>query len=206
MGDERRDPAFAKGHLNPEDFNRLKRIEGHNHARALNWACFHNRPFLKSECACEWLVEAIEKARERFDFHVWAWCFMPTHAHLLVFAKPARLGGGPLAPVIQAIKQSVSRKAVAWARKRAPSKLGLMRDDSPSGEIVHRFWQRGGGYDRNLWSERAIWNEIDYIHSNPVEAGLCERDIDWPWSSAGPFKTRKPGPITLDWSKLPPRR
>lgn len=206
MASERAISRASKGHTDPEEFNRLRRIEGHNHARGLNWSCYHNRPFLASEHACRWLVDAIEAARTKHEFRVWAWCFMPTHMHILIFPKPAQIGGSALAPVLQSIKQSVSRRAVAWTRKHAPGKLHLMRDESPSGEVVHRFWQRGGGYDRNLWSERAIWNEIDYIHGNPVEAGLCERVTDWEWSSARQFNTRQAGPITLDWTGLPGKR
>ena len=42
----------------------------------------------------------------------------------------------------------------------------------------------GPGCDRNLFTPRAILASLDYIHDNPVKRGLCERVIDWPWSSA----------------------
>jgi hypothetical protein len=35
-----------------------------------------------------------------------------------------------------------------------------------------------------LESEAAVLAAIDYIHLNPVRRGLCERAIDWRWSSA----------------------
>jgi hypothetical protein len=47
-----------------------------------------------------------------------------------------------------------------------------------------RFWQEGGGYDRNLRSVKAVEAAIAYIHENPVPRQLCERSADWRWSSA----------------------
>ena len=47
-----------------------------------------------------------------------------------------------------------------------------------------RFWQAGGGYDRNLWSAQAIHASIDYIENNPVRADLVDRPEKWAWSSA----------------------
>ena len=51
-----------------------------------------------------------------------------------------------------------------------------------------RFWQEGGGYDRNLRSEVAILAAIDYIHENPVRRGLCKPSADWRWSSARHYR------------------
>ena len=60
-----------------------------------------------------------------------------------------------------------------------------MTDLQPNGKRCIRFWQRGGGYDRNLWEPRYIWEMIDYIHANPVRRGLCAVPEQWPWSSGG---------------------
>lgn len=53
------------------------------------------------------------------------------------------------------------------------------------GKIAFRFWQEGGGYDRNLMSGDAVRASIEYIHMNPVRRGLSERASDWAWSSWG---------------------
>ena len=49
---------------------------------------------------------------------------------------------------------------------------------------VFRFWQRGGGYDRNLWSAHVIHSSINYIEGNPVRSGLVKKAEEWLWSSA----------------------
>jgi hypothetical protein len=41
--------------------------------------------------------------------------------------------------------------------------------------LRHRFWQPGGGYDRNITSTEALRAVIDDIHANPVRRGLVAR-------------------------------
>ena len=45
--------------------------------------------------------------------------------------------------------------------------------------VRHRFWQPGGGYDRNITSSEALRAMIDTIHANPVRRGLVARVEDW---------------------------
>jgi hypothetical protein len=46
------------------------------------------------------------------------------------------------------------------------------------------FWQRGGGFDRNLWNSKAVHDSIRYIEANPVRSKLADIPQKWPWSSA----------------------
>ena len=39
----------------------------------------------------------------------------------------------------------------------------------------YRFWQRGGGYDRNATDPAAARAMIELIHNNRVHAGVGER-------------------------------
>jgi len=47
----------------------------------------------------------------------------------------------------------------------------------------HRFWQAGGGYDRNIWSMEKAVEKAHYCHRNPVTRGLVEDPALWRWSS-----------------------
>ncbi len=68
--------------------------------------------------------------------------------------------------------------------KYAPDYLSTLEVTKPNGDFAYHFWQRGGGYDRNLRSVRDIHEKVRYVHDNPVRRGLCDRSIDWYWSSA----------------------
>ena len=48
--------------------------------------------------------------------------------------------------------------------------------------IKHRLWQRGF-YDFNIYNEETLTEKLDYIHNNPVRAGLVTSPRDYTWSS-----------------------
>lgn len=98
-----------------------------------------------------------------------AWVIMPNHVHVLV----EMFDGFPLANIVQAWKGFTAREA---------NKL-LGRSD--------KFWQRDY-FDRYIRDEAHYIDAVNYIHLNPVKAGLVERPEDWPYSSAG-FERMPPG-------------
>ncbi|MBX3315592.1 MAG: hypothetical protein KF902_01875 [Phycisphaeraceae bacterium] len=188
--------------VDPIEYKRLKRREVAGQARALNFSCFNSRPFLRSDRACMWLADAVRVNLDKHDCHLWAYCFMPTHVHLFVYpqADPPSVG-----LFLESVKKSVALRAKHWTQMHAPHRLAVMADARPDGRVVHRFWERGGGYDRNLFKARAIWSMIDYIHRNPVTDGLCRRTGDWRWSSAGWYTDKAESVLPLNVSKRPPR-
>ncbi len=177
----------------------MRRIEVPRRARALNFACFHGQRFLAADRSCQWLADSLTVGLTNHEIDLWAYCFMPTHIHLLVFPRSDHPS---VAAFLESVKTSVAKKAVAWVRINAPAFLVRMRDAQPNGRVAHRFWQRGGGFDRNLWSPRAIWNTIDYIHQNPVRDGMCKYAPEWYWSSSGTYKDGREGPLKLDRTHL----
>ena len=175
------------------------RYEGHNEARFLTCSCFGRRPLLNSDRSRRWLVDAIVRARERHGFHLWSWVVMPEHFHLLIYQ--AR-GASAVSATLKTIKQSVVTNAINWLRREGLEVPRAMRDRRPDGRVVTRFWLRGGGYDRNLWSAEEVWEKVRYIHKNPVERGLCSHAVDWGWSSARVYEGME-GVLSLDLEFLP---
>src|SRR5690606_12634771 len=85
-----------------------------------------------------------------------------------------------------------------YLRSNAPEYLTRLRVDC-RGRVEHRFWQAGGGYDRNIWTARAVANSVGYLHRNPVVAGFVEKESDWRWSSAGWYAgMRREAPLRID--------
>ncbi len=141
---------------------------------------------------------AIDHARHKHSFDLWAWVFMPDHVHLLI--KPGT-DSYNISKILQTIKQSVSRKEINYARKNNPESLTLLLTglkDRP-----FRFWQDGGGYDRNFHSRKLISASIDYIHNNPVKAGIAKNAEDWVWSSAIEWLGLGVSPLNIDKRSIP---
>ena len=169
-------------------------------AHYLTFSCFRNQRFLKSERACQWLADSIRTAKEKHPFDLWAWVFMPDHVHLLL--RPANAEA--ISKILSAIKVPVSKRAAAWIRRKAPQFMPHMADVQPDGTQVLRFWQRGGGYDRDLWSPKEIREKIGYIHNNPVRRRLIASPSAWPWSSSHAWETGEDAPLPIDRTTVPP--
>jgi len=101
------------------------------------------------------------------------------------------------------MKKSVTTRALDFIRRHSPAFLERMRDLQPNGRSSYRFWQRGGGYDENLFRPQKIWEKIDYIHHNPVRRGLGDHPVDWKWSSALAFEYDGDEPLRLNLTQLP---
>jgi REP element-mobilizing transposase RayT len=96
-------------------------------------------------------------------FHLHAWVVMPNHVHIVF--EP--LGGS-----------RVGRLVATWKTVSAKRILGRASQGRPQ-----TLWQVDY-FDRFIRDARHYALAIDYIHRNPVMAGLVERAEHWPWSSA----------------------
>lgn len=111
------------------------------------------------------VAELVEDALFFFEderYQLLAWCVMPNHVHVLI---------RPLEP------WSVGKIVYSWKRHTARQ--------------ANEFLNRTGGafwsldyYDRFIRDEPHFLRAVDYIHQNPVKAGLCSKPEDWRWSSA----------------------
>ena len=50
----------------------------------------------------------------------------------------------------------------------------------------YRLWQ-AGNHAIELYSEKFVWDKINYIHNNPVRAGFVNSKEDWKYSSASNY-------------------
>lgn len=170
------------------------------HAHSLTFSCYQRRPLLADDPARGWLLDAIATACHKHELDLWAYVVMPEHAHILLRPRREQYDVGK---ILSSMKQSVSKRVILHAKERAPSQLALMAHRQSNGQESFRFWQRGGGYDRNVWSPRYVWETIDYIHANPVRRRLCDRDIDWKWSSASAYVGLDDAPLAVQTETLP---
>jgi putative transposase len=120
---------------------------------------------------------------------------MPEHFHVLFWPRETSY---KISSIRSALKLRVTAKALRFLRRTAPAFLNKLQDAQPNGEVHYRFWQRGGGYDRNVIEPGTLERMIDYIHNNPVRRGLVKTATDWLWSSARYYAGIRPVPIEMD--------
>jgi putative transposase len=145
------------------------------------------------------MLLALELGRTQGKYDLWAYTIMPEHVHVVLLPH----AGARIAEILTTLKQSVSKRALLWLRENAPHFLKRLEDVQPNGRRAFRFWQRGGGYDRNLRTVEDVYEKIEYIHNNPVRRGLVTAAADWTYSSACAWETGEDRPIAIDRASLP---
>jgi len=170
------------------------RFDGEHTARELTFSCYRGYQFLARDRTRAWFMEALQNGREKWPVDLWAWVIMPEHVHLIVMPREA---GVPVGSFQGMIKEQVARQAIRWLEQNAPQWISRITVREGSRQR-RRFWQPGGGYDRNIDSLETLQSMIDYFHLNPVRRGLVERAIDWQWSSARWYGGIRPVPIEMD--------
>lgn len=169
----------------------MKRREVEFNARYLTFSCNGRLPLLGTPALRDLFERCLIQAREKCRFRLIAWVAMPEHVHLIL-VPDARIADG--AAVCKAIKQPVAYVAIQrWRRLGAPV---LARITLPNGRT--RFWQAGGGFDRNVRSRSSLIREIGYIHQNPVKRGLAAHPTEWRWSSSRWYAGMRDGQAPID--------
>jgi REP element-mobilizing transposase RayT len=118
-------------------------------------------------------------------YRIIAWVIMPNHVHVLF--EP--LAGCLISDIVASWKKFTARRLVGNGPGNANLLIGDNLKDAnreigaprKKPTIWHReYWDR---FIRNECHFKAV---VEYIHNNPVKAGLVARAEDWPWSSAHP--------------------
>lgn len=115
------------------------------------------------------VADFLESTLLHFDgvrYRILAWVIMPNHVHTLI---------DPLVPIAKIIQgwKSFSARWMLENNQRLHLKI-----PNPNQVWMREYWDR---FIRDDNHHKAV---VDYIHNNPVKAGLCCEAKDWPWSSA----------------------
>jgi REP element-mobilizing transposase RayT len=120
----------------------------------------HGACHLRKPLCAEAVRQAFAKTHGK-TCDIIAWVVMPNHAHVLAEVHNGVALG------------DLSR---SW---KGPSALTVNRLVGRSGKLWFREY-----HDRFIRDDDHMTSAINYVHANPIKAGLCESPQDWPFSSA----------------------
>ncbi len=154
-----------------------QRYEIPGHARSLTFSCHHRLPLFTNDAIKDAFVDRLATTMDQHNFRLSAWVVMPEHVHLLLLPDHTC---ADVPTILKSMKTGFAKSVLARWRYMTPPPPILDR-------LTHnghtRFWLKGGGYDRNIFSQHELFEKIHYIHHNPVRRGLVDRPEQWRWSS-----------------------
>ena len=154
-------------------------------------------PIFRSERACEIFIDVLRETREKYPYKLIGYVLMPDHAHAIVNNH-----SGTISDWLRRVRGNSARKTLAWLKEGnyllSLRKLTLAHPQKR--KHTHAVWQKDPSVI-DLWSHRFVRQKLNYLHLNPVRAGLCKHPAEWKWSSYRAYLPHKPGevPIEVDW-------
>jgi len=129
------------------------------------------RSIFQQDFNCIAFLEEMQALRKKHESLLICFVIMLDHFHLIVNPRD-----GDIQSWIGELK-SVSAK-----RLTEINPYGFFRKNEKENQV----WQESFRTLR-LWSGWMIWQKINYIHNNPLRAGLVESASDYRWSSFRSF-------------------
>jgi putative transposase len=137
--------------------------------------------FTDPEC-CRIFLDELQNLNRNWPSKLITYVLMQDHLHLIANPQDGRIKEytGQL--------KAVSAKAILKVNSRF---------EFPEADIGHQVWQESFK-GMALWSWWMIWQKINYIHANPVKAGLVSSTKDYYWSGFRSFYSQADEPLAVD--------
>jgi putative transposase len=162
------------------------KLADNNHVYFVSFAVVYWIDLFTRTEYCKVLMDSLAFCEKNKGLELYAYCIMPSHVHLIIGTNKE-----PLQNIMRDFKRFTStnlRKAISehtgesrkewllWMMKRAGEKSSHHRD--------FQLWQEGN-HPVALTTPAIAKQKLDYLHNNPVEAGLVYQPESWKYSSAG---------------------
>jgi REP element-mobilizing transposase RayT len=147
------------------------------------------------------VLDSIKHCQEEKGMALHGWCIMSNHLHLILSSKENDLSGllrdfkkFTSKEIVKAIKDNASESRREWML-RIFSEEGAKNSRNKE----YQFW-RQDNQPMELYSGAFTFQKLNYVHLNPVEAGIVDKAEEYLYSSARDyFFGRKCGLLTLDF-------
>jgi len=130
------------------------------------------------------IIDNLKYCQQNKGLEIYAYVIMSNHIHIL-----CRSIKGDLSGTIRDFKSYTAKRIIDTIKKNEESRKKwllmifsyMARKTKKSSEF--QFWTHNN-YPEYIYSNKFIEQKVDYIHMNPVKAGIVENPEDYLYSSA----------------------
>ena len=136
-------------------------------------------PVFTRKAYFEVVLEALKYCRDVKGLRIYAWVMMDNHLHMIA-------AGADIVKTIKEFKSYTAREILRLTQEGGKDWLldqfKFYKSGYKSGS-KYQVWQ-DGYHPQEISNDQMLRQKMDYIHHNPVRAGLVEKAEDWLYSSA----------------------
>jgi REP element-mobilizing transposase RayT len=155
-------------------------------ATVVDWVDVFSRKIYK-----DIVVESLDFCIKNKGMILYGYVIMTNHIHLVVQSEE-----GKLSDLIRDFKKFTARNILNSIENEPESRKDWMLKRfefacrSHSRNEKYQFWQYGN-HPEEVFTEKFLWQKLDYIHLNPVRAGIVEKASYYLYSSASNYVNDK---------------
>ncbi|MDR3652924.1 MAG: transposase [Paludibacter sp.] len=133
------------------------------------------------------VIDSLKFCQVNKGLEIYAFVIMSNHVHLLI-----RSDKGTLSDTIGEMKSFTAKKILKAIETESESRKEWMLDLFEFSAKQHKrnenfqFWTHEN-HAELIYSDKFLFQKLDYIHQNPVRAGIVEKAEDYLYSSARDF-------------------
>lgn len=132
------------------------------------------------------IIDSLKYCIKHKGLNVYAYCLMTNHLHLVVNCDDPF----ELADVIRDFKRHTVKQLLFQIQNEPESRrdwmIELLERNGKKVNQNFKFW-KSGNHAIELYTEKFVWDKINYIHNNPVEENFVVKPEDWLFSSASNY-------------------
>jgi REP element-mobilizing transposase RayT len=140
------------------------------------------------------IVDSLNYCVDKKGLNIYAWCLMTSHMHLVASARESF----SMSDILRDFKKFTANKIIGMIKEIPESRraflLNQFEEEGLSDKRItkYKFWQESNhAVELDPFKPEIIDQKINYIHYNPVEAGIVSNPVDYLFSSARDYADMK---------------
>ena len=133
------------------------------------------------------IIESLDYCIQNKGMILFGYVIMSNHIHIIIQSQEATLSD-----LIRDFKKFTAKSILEKIQNSLESRREWMLErfklatESHSRNKNYQFWQYGN-HPEEVYSNKFMWTKLDYIHLNPVRAGIVEKASHYVYSSASNY-------------------
>jgi len=142
------------------------------------------------------VVDSMNYCIEKKGLEVYVWCLMPSHLHMI--ASVVSGNEQDISEVMRDFKRHTSTALLRGIETEFESRRIWLKSHFTLATGEHQVWQEGMR-PIELYTGKFTRQKVDYIHMNPVVAGIVDEPEHYLLSSARDYMTKRKGLVEISY-------
>ena len=141
------------------------------------------------------LLDSLNFYRHSYEFKLLGYVIMPDHVHFIIWPSAKKA----VEAFLRSFKEFTAKRIIQLAEvEKTPNWVNAFRQaGAETRRSKNKVWQ-DSYWDENVFTGDFLKQKLQYMHNNPVRAGLVSQPEDYPYSSYRNYENDQEWLIQID--------